>query len=54
MTAVGNFAEMGTAFLLTLVSVALTLPYLGRDRFGAWMTIVSFTALLSFLRSRSR
>jgi O-antigen/teichoic acid export membrane protein len=35
--------------LLMLLSVSLTLPYLGLERFGLWMTISSFAAILSFL-----
>jgi O-antigen/teichoic acid export membrane protein len=35
--------------LLMLLSVSLTLPYLGLERFGLWMTISSFAVILSFL-----
>lgn len=39
--------------LLSLISlvltVSLTLPYLGPERFGIWMTIASFSAALTFL-----
>ena len=41
-------AARGAAVLLTLVSVPLTLPYLGAERFGLWMTITSLVALMSF------
>lgn len=34
---------------LTLLSVSLTLPYLGVERFGIWMTVASFAGLLTFL-----
>lgn len=34
---------------LMLLSVGLTLPYLGAERFGIWMTIASFAAMLTFL-----
>lgn len=34
---------------LTLLSVSLTLPYLGVERFGIWMTVASFAAMLTFL-----
>ena len=32
-----------------LLSVSLTVPYLGVERFGVWMTIASFAGLLTFL-----
>lgn len=32
-----------------LVSVKITIPYLGAERFGAWMTIGSIVGLLSFM-----
>lgn len=32
-----------------VVGVSLTLPYLGTERFGVWMTIISLAALLTFL-----
>lgn len=34
---------------LTLLSVSLTLPYLGAERFGIWMTVASFAGVLTFL-----
>ena len=35
--------------VLSLLSVSLTLPYLGVERFGIWMTVASFAGLLTFL-----
>ena len=35
--------------LVTIGTVQLTLPYLGVDRFGAWMLLASLIAMLSFL-----
>ena len=32
-----------------VLSVRWTLPYLGQERFGAWMTIASFVGMLTFL-----
>ncbi len=32
-----------------LLTVPMTLPYLGAERFGVWMTVSSFAAFLSFL-----
>ena len=39
----------GLALLVMLLSVSWTLPYLGAERFGAWMTIASFVSMLIFL-----
>jgi O-antigen/teichoic acid export membrane protein len=35
--------------LVMVLSVSLTIPYLGAERFGVWMTIASFAGMLSFL-----
>lgn len=40
-------AVMG--FAVVLLSVSLTLPYLGQERFGIWMTISSLAVMLSVL-----
>ena len=37
------------ALLVMLFSVSWTLPYLGAERFGVWMTIASFASMLIFL-----
>lgn len=39
----------GFALLVMLLSVSWTLPYLGAERFGVWMTIASFVSMLLFL-----
>ena len=41
-------AARGVSFLVAILTIPLTLPYLGPERFGMWMTINSFAALLSF------
>ena len=33
-------------FALLLISVSLTLPYLGQERFGIWMTVASLSSVL--------
>lgn len=35
--------------IVMVMSVSWTLPYLGQERFGAWMTIASLAAVLGFL-----
>jgi O-antigen/teichoic acid export membrane protein len=45
LTSVGS---KGLAALTGLVSVPLTLGYLGKERYGLWMTISSIVAMLSF------
>ena len=37
------------AFAITLLSVSLTVDYLGTERFGVWMTIASISSMLTFL-----
>jgi O-antigen/teichoic acid export membrane protein len=46
---VANVISKGIAMLVMLLSVSWTLPYLGAERFGAWMTIASFVGMLIFL-----
>lgn len=46
---VANVANRGMGMLVLLASVSLTLPYLGAERFGLWMTVASLTAALSFM-----
>jgi O-antigen/teichoic acid export membrane protein len=48
LTALASSVARGAALLTVLVSVPLTVRYLGSERFGLWMTISSFTALLQF------
>ena len=37
----------GVAFLLTLVTVPVTLHYLGLERYGIWVTMIPILAYLS-------
>ena len=44
-----NAANKGSIMLVMVLSVSLTISYLGPQRFGVWMTVASFAAMLSFL-----
>lgn len=35
--------------IVMILTVSLTVPYLGAERFGVWMTVASLAAMLSFL-----
>src|SRR5436190_14295296 len=48
VTAAAAFASRGIGILTLLVTVPLTLHYLGPERYGLWMTISSVIALLGF------
>jgi O-antigen/teichoic acid export membrane protein len=48
-TAAASIAAKAISIAVTLVSVPLTLGYLGAERFGMWMVLSSFTLLMSFL-----
>lgn len=48
LTAVGSFAGKGLSFLTLMISVPLTLHYLGSQRYGMWMTISSVITMLIF------
>ena len=48
LTALAAAAAKIVTILTSLVSIPLTLTYLGNERFGLWMTISSVIALLSF------
>jgi len=37
------------AMIVMVLSVSLTIPYLGAQRFGVWMTVASFATMLSLL-----
>lgn len=43
-----TISARAVSFLVAIVTIPLTLPYLGPERFGMWMTIISFATLLSF------
>ena len=47
-TALASAFARGVSILTALVSVPLTLHYLGNERYGMWMTLSAFSALLSF------
>ena len=46
---VANVFSKAAALAVMACSVSLTLPYLGEQRFGIWMTIASFSGMLTFL-----
>jgi O-antigen/teichoic acid export membrane protein len=46
---VASVLSKGMSLTVIVMSVSLTLPYLGAERFGVWMTISSFVALLAFM-----
>ncbi len=48
-TMVAHIVSSATNVLVMVLSVSWTLPYLGVERFGAWMTITSLVTALSFL-----
>lgn len=48
LSALVSYGARGLTLITTLVSVPLTLSYLGSERYGMWMTISSIVALLSF------
>lgn len=48
LTALASAVARGVGILTALVSVPLTLHYLGNERYGMWMTLSAFSALLSF------
>lgn len=48
MTALASAIAKGVSMLTVLISVPLTLNYLGNERYGLWMTISSLIAMLSF------
>ena len=49
ITSTANLLSRGLAMGVMILTVGLTLPYLGAERFGVWMTIAGFTGILSFL-----
>ena len=48
LTAVASAAARGLTVLASLISIPLTLHYLGPERYGVWITISTFSALLAF------
>jgi len=49
LSILANVLSRVAGVVLTLLSVSLTLPYLGVERFGIWMTVASLAAMLTFL-----
>lgn len=49
LSAAANMLNRVFGLVLLIISVSLTMPYLGVERFGIWMTITSLVAVLSFL-----
>src|SRR5712692_3015487 len=47
-TAVATLAAKGVNMLVLLISVPLTVRYLGQERYGLWMSITSTLAVLNF------
>lgn len=49
LSMIANAGSKGAAMMLVMAGITWTLPYLGQERFGAWMTIFSVATVLSFL-----
>jgi O-antigen/teichoic acid export membrane protein len=47
--ALSHMGSAGMGLLAFAITVPLTLPYLGAERFGLWMTVASMAGMLSFL-----
>ena len=52
LTVLTSSIAKGVSIVTMLISVPLTLSYLGVERYGMWMTISSFVLLLGFADSR--
>jgi O-antigen/teichoic acid export membrane protein len=48
LTAIASMGATGISLAVTVLSLPLTLHYLGAEQFGLWVTITSVTALLGF------
>jgi len=48
LTVFTGLVARGSSMLMTIVSVPLTLRYLGPERFGLWMTVTSVLGMLTF------
>jgi O-antigen/teichoic acid export membrane protein len=44
-----NVLSRGVSMMVMVLTVSLTIRYLGGERFGVWMTIASFVGMLTFL-----
>ena len=49
ITMLANLVSRGLSMLVMILTVSLTVQYLGAERFGVWMTIASFVGVLSFM-----
>lgn len=49
LTVLANAMSKGLAMVVMVLGVALTLPYLGAERFGMWATVAGFAGLLAVL-----
>lgn len=48
-SALTSFVSKGLAMVTMVLSVGLTVPYLGAERFGVWITVASFAGMLTIL-----
>src|ERR1700716_1769942 len=48
LTVFTGLIARASSMLMTIVSVPLTLNYLGPERFGLWMTVTSVVSMLAF------
>lgn len=48
-TMLANIFSRGASMLVMVLAISLTIPYLGEERFGVWMTVASLAGLLMFL-----
>ena len=48
-SAVANAGSKGLSMAVIVLSVGLTVPYLGAERFGVWVTVASYAGLLTIL-----
>ena len=48
LTVLSNFAIKGITLFTTIISIRLTVNYLGAERFGMWALISTFSAMLAF------
>ena len=49
LAVLANVLNKAMSMLVVIAGAALTLPYLGPERFGLWMLLSSFLVLFSFL-----
>jgi len=49
LSVLANLVGRGTGMAAMVLGVSWTIPYLGVERFGVWVTISSFSAMLAFL-----